>query len=130
MSPCIGKRVNGGVDMCVSYTYYQHYFFGTRIQNEADFRAAVVAATAYVDSLIMNRENLQYPQIRNRYNNAVCAVADVIYAQDNSDFKTAESVGNHSVSFSVRTDTDFEAEKRRKALTFLAKTGLLYGGMQ
>ncbi|MCM1115611.1 MAG: hypothetical protein NC397_08965 [Clostridium sp.] len=115
------------------FEIYINEYKGSVIPDAVDFHSIAIEATAFVDNFIVTEEArklLQYPKVLQRYNFAVCSVADVIYTQSKqNNNKISESVGNHSVSYNIRTAEEFEKEKRSKALTFLCGTGLLYGGL-
>lgn len=115
------------------FKFYEKTYKGNVIPDKTTFQRIVIEATAYVDNFIVTqqaRELLKYPQIEERYNFAVCSVADVIHSQSKqNNNKSSESVGNHTISYNVRTVEDMEAEKRNKAMTYLRGTGLLYGGL-
>ena len=66
---------------------------------------------------------------------AQCAIAEVCYKQAQDDVAnvvSSESVGNHSVTYSVSkvTHKQRELEKYSKAKVYLHGTGLLYGGLK
>lgn len=114
----------------VDFDFYLGTYKGNIIPDPLSFDRAVIEASAYVDRFIINRDNLEYPVIEQKYKFAICAVADVIYTQSNQDkSKLSESVGNHSVSYNIQKPEELEKEKRSKVLTYLSGTGLLYGGM-
>lgn len=108
------------------FKFYKTVYMGTKIPDVTQFNQNVTEATAYVDNMIMNRDNLNFPAIFEKYNKAVCAVADAIYSSVTEPKKQSESVGNHSVSYVVKSAEDYEKEKRSKALIYLSQTGLLY----
>lgn len=120
--------------MTPDYEYYALKFNGTAIDSEVKFNSVIVEATAFVDSMIGSRSNLEHNSVLTKYQNAVCAVAEEIYKQntfDEGQQKQSESVGNHSVSFSNASKSYAEREqmKQRKAIMFLTGTGLLYRGI-
>lgn len=117
-----------------NYEYYALNYMGAVIPDESSYNTTVVEATAFVDSLIGNKEYIEVGDNLSKYRNAVCAVAEEIYKQityDEGQQKQSESVGNHSVSYSSasKTYTEREQIKHRKARTFLAGTGMLYRGL-
>lgn len=122
--------------MALDYEFYKTVYMGRVIPDESTFNSIVIGAEAYVNSLIISRENLIYDEVKNKVNMAVCAVADIDYAvinvDENQKLLSGESVGNHSVSYSVsrKTNEQRDAERRNKVLTFLRGTGLLYGGLK
>lgn len=116
------------------FEYYALEFKGAEIPNEKAFDAAAVEATAFVDSIVSNREYISVGDNLSKYRNAICAVAEEIYKQityDEGQQKQSESVGNHSVSYSsgAKSSAEREQTKHRKARMYLAGTGLLYRGL-
>ncbi len=112
------------------YDFYIDEYEGTAIPDIVAFSGVIHEAKAYVDNLCVNRENLKYEPVRRKYNMAVCAAAECIFQSvKSSSQKQSESVGNHSVSYRVLTQSEYEAEKRKKVLTFLYGTGLMYSAM-
>lgn len=117
----------------IDFEIYVNEYKGNVIPDAPTFQSIAIEAVAYVDNFIVTEEArnmLCIPKIEQRYTFAVCSVADVIYTQSlQNKNKTSESVGNHSVSYNIRTIEDIETEKRNKAMNYLRGTGLLYGGL-
>ena len=109
------------------YNFYRETFKGVVIPNETAFNSSVNEAIAYIDRLTRGKcEKLASIPIG--VDMAVCAVAGIIYNESKSTV-TSESVGNHSKTYAVTSQADRERDKIRKARVYLARTGLLYGGM-
>jgi hypothetical protein len=113
------------------FTYYSTSFLGTVIP-ESDFPKLAKKASAILDQITFGRavNNTEYPtQIKD----AMCAIAEEIYAVDNSDgseYVTSESEGSYSVSFaaeSVEGRTDLQ-RYMDAAQVWLANTYLMFGG--
>lgn len=121
----------------MTYTDYEFYaleYCGDVIPDEQSFKSAVIEATAFVDSVVFNKEFINNGDNLTKYYNAVCAVADEIYKQttlDETPQKQSESIGNHSISYSIssKSCTEREGIKYSKARMYLAGTGLLYRGL-
>ena len=118
------------------FVYYRGDFHGNIINDARDFSAIVIEAKAFVDAMTRSdrEEYLTIDRIKAAYLDAICSVAEEIYKQrtiDEGKQKQSESVGNHSVSYSVnaKSSEDRENSKHRKARTFLTGTGLLYRGL-
>lgn len=113
------------------YEFYVEEYRGNIIPTVTDFKSVINEATAYVDSFVRFRKNLRYSQIERKYKMAICAAAETIYQSTTTTQaqKQSESVGNHSVSYRVKTAAEYNAEKRQKVLTFLYGTGLMYSAM-
>lgn len=122
--------------MAPDYEFYKTVYMGRVIPDESTFNSIVIGAEAYVNSLIISRENLVHEAVENKVNMAICAICDIDYAvidvDENQKLLSGESVGNHSVSYSVsrKTNEQRESERRNKVLIFLRGTGLLYGGLK
>ena len=114
----------------ITYDWYSRTFPGGKIPDYNSFVSAVTEAEAYVDHITRGR----ITEVTDDVKKAVCAVAEVIYKQSQDDVpqKSGESVGNHSVSYTKQNKSlaEREAEKAMKARLYLARTGLLYGGMK
>ena len=109
------------------YNFYKETFKGVVIPDETAFNSSVNEAIAYIDRMTRGKcEKLASIPIG--VDMAVCAVAEIIYNESKSTV-TSESVGNHSKTYAVTSQADREREKIRKARVYLARTGLLYGGM-
>lgn len=113
-----------------TYDYYRTTFMGSVIKDCATFDSVLVEAEAYIDRI--THGNIK--EVSDAVRNATCAVAEIIckQAQDEEATVASESVGNHSRTYTVvkKSAADREAEKHRKAALFLARTGLLYGGLK
>lgn len=110
------------------YNFYTDIFRGSVIPNETAFNSSVIEAIAYIDRFTRGKAN-NLASIPDGVNMAVCAVAEIIYTESTSKDITSESVGNHSRTYAITSKTEREREKIRKARLYLARTGLLYGGM-
>ncbi len=117
----------------IDFSYYVEKYNGTVISDALTFNTLVTEATAVVDRFVISSqadELLAIESINNKYNNAVCAVADVICKQKAGDSRiSSESVGNHSVSYFQQSEKERQSEQYAKAKLYLANTGLMYGGM-
>ena len=112
------------------YEFYLTEYNGNIIKDLTDFQSVLPEAEAYVDGFVTNREALQNQLALKRYNSAVCAAAEVIYRSLNENSKKqSETVGNHSVTYKIRTAQEIESEKRRNVLLYLRGTGLCYSAM-
>lgn len=115
------------------YEFYTMQFNGIVIPTEQAFKATVIKATAYVDTLVTNKTALQYGENEKKYRYAVCAVADEIYKQAENDKqqKVSETVGDRSVSYinKSKSDAEFSNAKYNAAADFLTGSGLMYRGI-
>ena len=107
------------------YDYYLNEYSGSAVA-EADFTRLSRQASAYLDSLTYGK--IRGPWVDDsRVKDACCAVAEVMYKQEQGGEIASES--NHSVSRTYVTSGK-SAERRMydAAVLYLANTGLLYAG--
>lgn len=111
------------------YQYYTEEFGGTAIL-EDDFPALAVRASREIDLITMGKIAGTEWADNAAVKNAVCAVAEVIHADDARQsavgFKTSETVGRVSVSYQEAVPLDAQIYSAVKA--YLFTTGLLYRG--
>lgn len=113
------------------YTHYSTVYLGNVIA-EADFPRLALRASAQIDRLTFRRAATDTNN-ETAIKNAMCAVAEEIYAIENSDsseYVTSESQGQYSVSYDPssvegRTDTERYSDA---AKLYLENTGLMFGG--
>lgn len=113
------------------FTYYEDTYLGNVIA-EADFPRLALRASAQIDRLTFGRAATDTNN-ETAIKNAMCAVAEEIYAIENSDsseYVTSESQGQYSVSYDPssvegRTDTERYSDA---AKLYLENTGLMFGG--
>lgn len=111
------------------FVFYIENYKGSIIPNVTEFKRVLTEAQAYVDTLVLCRDNLAHEAVENKYKSAVCAVAEVIFNSSKDKQVQSESVGNHSVSYRVKTQSEYTAEMKRKAMLYLAGTGLCYSAL-
>lgn len=109
----------------LNYNFYVEVFKGDAVPDNAAFEKLQIEATAFVDRLVLDRSGLEFEAINKRYKLAICSVIDDIYINQNQGIKSSESVGNHSVSYVTRSAPEIQADRKSKALTYLASSGLL-----
>ena len=134
----------------VDFPYYQDFFKGTLIREEAVFRTFAERASEFIDTVTFDR--LADEELLNRYKTKIqkcaCALAEQFFrrniafsdgipsAEDMP--KTSESIGSYSVSFAnpldyvqeiSMTDSDFQKSLKSTVLRYLGNTGLLYRGV-
>lgn len=110
------------------YNYYINDYKGNVIPDRETFDRLAIEATAYVDTLVTDREPLQYDNIAAKYNMAICAVIEVMYSQASANGISSESVGKHSITYSSATELD--KTRYDKAKLYLRGTGLMSGVMR
>ena len=122
--------------MYADYNFYITDYKGSIIPDASTYDSLCVEAGAYLAYITHNHisEDLSVA-VMERVKKAQCAIAEVCYKQaqdETAKVVSSESVGNHSVSYSV-TKADYkqrEREKYLKARVYLHGTGLLYGGLR
>ena len=121
--------------MYAEYDFYMNDYKGSAIPDAPSYVRAAVEASAYLDYITHNHIKDLADEIMVKVKLAQCAIADVCYKQSQDDVANAvasESVGNHSVTYSV-SKVGFrqrELEKFSKAKIYLHGTGLLYRGLR
>ena len=123
--------------MYAEYDFYRNDYKGSVIPDATAYDGVAVEASAYLDYITQNRiKGEELPSaVADKVKLAQCAIADVCYKQSQDDVVNAvasESVGNHSVTYSV-SKVGFrqrELEKYSKAKIYLHGTGLLYRGLR
>ena len=117
------------------FEFYIETFHGSVFKDVSEFTAAEVKASAFVDNFILNPEALKIHASAERCRFAICAVAELVYNETKSATDTdlqieSETVGNHSVTYSVKSYDEIQKEKRNTALTYLRGTGPLYSALR
>ena len=121
--------------MYAEYNFYISDYKGSVIPDATAYDRAAVEASTYLDYITRNHIKDLAEEIMVKVKLAQCAIADVCYKQvqdDVANVVSSESVGNHSVTYSV-SKVGFrqrELEKFSKAKIYLHGTGLLYGGLR
>lgn len=121
--------------MYADYNFYVTEYKGGVIPDATAYDGAAVEASAYIDYITHNHIVDIPEKVMVKVKMAQCAVAEVCYKQARDDVAnviSAESVGNHSVTYAV-SKADYKqraVEKYSKAKVYLHGTGLLYGGMR
>ena len=132
------------------FPYYQDFFKGTLIQDEAVFRTVAERASEFIDTVTFDR--LQDESLsdlhKNKIQKCTCALAEQIFRRnlafangvpDSEGLpKTSESIGAYSVSYAnpydyvqelSLTDADFQKSLKSTALRYLGNTGLMFRGV-
>ena len=122
--------------MYADYNFYKNEYKGSVIPDAPSFDRVAVEAKAYLSYVTHNNITEELPEVvMDKVKLAQCAIADVCYKREldeTANVVSSESVGNHSVTYSV-TKADYrqrELEKYSKAKIYLRGTGLLYGGLR
>lgn len=136
--------------MYADFPYYQDFFKGTLISDEATFRTFSERASEFIDTATFDR--LADEELLNRHKikiqKCVCALAEMFFKRNialngvlNHDNmpETSETIGAYSVSkanpydyvqeVSI-TDSDFQKSLKSTVLRYLGNTGLLYRGVE
>ena len=123
--------------MYAGYDFYLNDYKGSVIPDAPNYDRAAVEASAYIDYITHNgtMDDVLPDSVMEKVKLAQCAVADVCYKQAQDDVAnvvSSESVGNHSVTYSVAKASykQREIEKYSKARVYLRGTGLLYRGLR
>lgn len=137
--------------MYADFPYYQDFFKGTLITDEAAFRTFSERASEFVDTVTFDR--LADEELLNchktKIQKCVCALAEQFFRRniafsggipsDEDMPKTSESIGAYSVSMAnpydyvqeiSMTEADFQKSLKGTVLRYLGNTGLLYRGVE
>lgn len=135
----------------VDFPFYQDFFKGLLITDEAAFRTFSERASEFVDTVTFDR--LHDKKILDtcllNVKKCVCALTEQFFRRnmafsggvpDSENMpKTSESIGAYSVSMAnpydyvqeiSMTDTDFQKSLKSTVLRYLGNTGLLYRGVE
>lgn len=109
------------------YDFYLNDYAGTEIST-ADFPRLSRQASAYIDTITYgNAEKATDSKVIAKLSDACCAVAEVMYTQEQGGEVASES--NHSVSRTYVTSGKSASNKMYDAaVIYLSNTGLLYAG--
>ena len=114
-----------------NFTYYREEFHGSLI-SESNFEYQAARASEYMDSITfgrINEEIMQSDTAAALIKSCCCALAEANLRHDSNSGKSSEKVGEWSVSYSIKSDSEYAAELYRIAERYLANTGLLYRGV-
>lgn len=133
------------------FPFYQDFFKGLLITDEATFRTFSERASEFIDTVTFDR--LADEELLNRHKikiqKCVCALTEQFFRRniafsggvpESDDMpKTSESIGAYSVSMAnpydyvqeiSMTDADFQQSLKSTVLRYLGNTGLLYRGVE
>ena len=109
-----------------AYDYYLNEYSGNAV-SEADFARLSRQASAYLDSLTYGK--IRGPWVDDsRVRDACCAVAEVMYKQEQGGEVASESNDGASVTYVTGSATP-EQRMYNAAAMYLSGTGLLYAGV-
>lgn len=108
------------------YDYYLNEYSGNAVA-EADFARLSRQASAYLDSLTCGKIRGTWVD-DSRVKDACCAVAEVMYKQEQGGEVASESNDGTSVTY-VTSGKSAEQEMYYFAALYLSNTGLLYAGV-
>ena len=108
------------------YDYYLNEYSGNAVA-EADFTRLSRQASAYLDSLTYGK--IRGPWVDDsRVKDACCAVAEVMYKQEQGGEVASESNDGTSVTY-VTSGKTAQNRMYDAAVMYLSNTGLLYAGV-
>ena len=133
--------------MYADFPYYQDFFKGILISDEATFRTFSERASEFVDTATFDR--LTNAELLNRHKikiqKCVCALTELFFRRNIAFLngvpdvenmpKTSEKIGEYSVSMAnpydyiqeiSMTDEDFRKSLKNTVLRYLGNTGLLF----
>ena len=132
------------------FPYYQDFFRGTLIKEEAEFRTFAERASQFIDTVTFDRlqdENLVNLH-RVKIQKCACVLTEQFFRRNIAFLdgvpsaenmpETSESIGAYSVSHAnpldyvqeiSMSDADFQKSLKGTVLRYLGNTGLLYRGV-
>lgn len=115
--------------MYADYDYYRTLYGGKLSDEEYTFAAA--RASEYLASVTHDRITEDILTGR-AVKMCCCAMADLIQKQEQRDGKTAEKVGDYSVSYADSSTNQTARQKRRYELAYmyLSRYGLMFRGVE
>ena len=108
------------------YDYYLNEYSGNAVA-EADFSRLSRQASAYLDSLTCGKIRGSWVD-DSRVKDACCAIAEIMYKQEQGGEVASESNDGTSVTY-VTSGKSAEQEMYYFAVLYLSNTGLLYAGV-
>lgn len=110
------------------YDYYLNEYFGNSISSD-DFARLSRHASAYIDTITYgNAEKATDSKVIAKLSDACCAVAEVMYKQEQGGEVASESNDGASVTYVIGSTTP-EQRMYSTAVMHLSSTGLLYAGV-
>ena len=113
------------------YQYYKEQFCGNLIPQER-FEYLSARASEYIDWQTFGRLESGAPdEYSDKVKKCCCALAESGFQSESAQNGniSSEKVGSYSVTFSVKSDDERNAEKSRIISRYLGNTGLLYRGV-
>lgn len=108
------------------FAYYTGVYCGTMA--EGDFLRLARAATAHIDALTFGRAaSVTDAGTKAKLQDACCAVADVLLAEERGGEVASETVGKWSRTYAT-SGKSFAQRCYDAVALYLANTGLLYSG--
>ncbi|MDE6035727.1 MAG: hypothetical protein K2G36_07455 [Ruminococcus sp.] len=137
--------------MYADFPYYQDFFKGTLISDEAMFRTFSERASEFIDTATFDR--LANVELLNRHKikiqKCACALTELFFRRniaflngvpDSENMpKTSEKIGEYSISMAnpydyiqeiSMNDDDFRKSLKSTILRYLGNTGLLFRGVE
>ena len=110
------------------YDFYLNDYAGTEIST-ADFPRLSRQASAYIDTITYgNAEKATDSKVIAKLSDACCAVAEVMYTQEQGGEVASESNDGASVTYVTGNATP-EQQMYNAAVMYLSNAGLLYAGV-
>ena len=110
------------------YDYYLDEYFGNSISGD-DFARLSRQASAYIDTITYsNAEKATDSKVIAKLSDACCAIAEIMYKQEQGGEIASESNDGASVTY-VNSSTTPERRLYNIAVMHLSSTGLLYAGV-
>ena len=123
--------------MLKSYATFSDYitvFQGTLIKDEESFNRYCIQASQILRKRTFGRSDLPQYQSQDEIMMCACALCDLLcieVAETTASGKriSAETVGDHSLSYQLQSKQEHMEEQERTIQTWLGMTGMLYAGV-
>lgn len=118
--------------MYADYSFYTTEFNGSLIP-EQDFTYRASKASEYINNVTFDRitpELLESDEAAAlKIKSCCCALAESDYRFDQNSDKSSEKIGNYSVTYNNKPDSERKSDRWEVVDRYLGGTGLLYRGV-
>lgn len=113
------------------YSYYLNTFKGGSVSADK-FDYLAERASDFMDMITFDRLKSQdFSEYEDKIKKCCCALAENIFSYENSSAdKNSETIGEYSVTYNHKSDSDNYRNMKSTAFRYLANTGLMYRGIE
>lgn len=112
------------------YDYYVNTYRGGIVTADK-FDCFAERASDFMDTVTFDRlKNQDYSEYQDKIQKCCCALAENLNKYDTGNFdKTSETIGEYSVSFNHKSESDIKKSMHSIVSEYLGNTGLMYRGI-